>query len=259
MGKFLSTLAACLAAVGQLWAQAPNISYPAGSYTFPAGQAIPSIVPTNTGGSPTGATVSTVAGTGSAGFADGVSAAAMFSSPTGIVADGTGNLFIADQYNHRIRKITPGGMVSTLAGSGTAGFADGSGTAASFSSPTGLAIDGNGNIYVADAGNHRIRKISTSGTVTTIAGNGTAGNTDGTGTAATFVSPSGIAVDAAGMLYVTNSNSVRKVTSSGVVTTIAGSSTGSYADGTGTAAGFSNPRGIAVDGNGNIYVTQLAN
>ena len=120
---------------------------------------------------------------------------------------------MADADNHRIRKITPSGVVTTLAGSGTAGNADGQGTEAQFKAPTSLAVDGLGNLYVADDGNNRIRKITPSGSVTTLAGSGNTGADDGYGTAASFNSPWGIAVDASGVIYVADQDNdkIRKI------------------------------------------------
>ena len=109
--------------------------------------------------------------------------------PRGVAVDGAGNVYVADRVNHRIRKITTSGVVSTLAGSGTSGYTDGTGTSAKFNYPYGVAVDGAGNVYVADRSNHRIRKITTSGVVSTLAGSGTSGYTDGTGTSAKFSSP----------------------------------------------------------------------
>lgn len=203
--------------------------------------------------------VSTFAGSGTAGFADGNAATARFNSPRGIALDAAGNVFIADGVNHRIRKITPAGTVSTIAGSGVAGFANGNGPAAQFYFPKGIALDAAGNLYVADDINHRIRKVTPAGTVTTLAG-GTLGNTDGIGTTARFEQPTGVAVDAAGNVYVADSKNsrIRKITPSGTVSTLAGSS-GGIADGIGTAARFNEPVGVAVDAAGNVFVADNDN
>jgi sugar lactone lactonase YvrE len=202
--------------------------------------------------SPAGA-VTTLAG-GTQGYADGTGATAQFFGPTGIAIDGSGNLYVADTYNQRIRKITPAGVVSTLAGSGTTGpgnggYADGTALSAQFSGPAGVAVDGSGNVYVADNGNNVIREITKNGMVTTIAGDGSTGEQDGTGTGAEFAAPIGIAVDATGILYVTDRlGTVRKITLANVVTTIAGAS------GSATAGIFQWPAGIAIDASGNLFV-----
>ncbi len=157
------------------------------------------------------------------------------------------------------------GVVTTLAGltNGGTGSADGTGTAASFNFPMGVAVDSSGNVYVGDNSNHMIRKITSAGVVTTLAGltNGGSGSADGTGTAASFHSPYGVAVDTSGNVYVVDSlnQMIRKIDSAGVVTTLAGSGSSSYADGTGTAASFNNPLGVAVDTSGNVYVADNAN
>ena len=203
--------------------------------------------------------VSTLAGSTS-GYTDGTGTSAKFFNPIGVAVDGAGNVYVADLYNHRIRKITASGVVSTLAGSGTSGYTDGTGTSAQFKYPSGVAVDGAGNVYVADRVNHRIRKITTSGVVSTLAGSGTSGYTDGTGTSAQFKSPRGVAVDGAGNVYVADQENhrIRKITASGVVSTLAGSTYG-YADGTGTSAKFDSPIGVAVDGAGNVYVADQDN
>ncbi|MBU6158485.1 MAG: putative Ig domain-containing protein [Bacteroidetes bacterium] len=205
--------------------------------------------------------VTTLAGSGTYGYADGTGTAASFSYPSGVAVDGSGNVYVADQNNHRIRMVSATGIVTTLAGSGIAGFADGTGTAASFNSPTGLAVDGSGNVYVADVNNNRIRKITSAGVVTTLAGSGNAGFADGTGSAARFYYPIDVAVDGSGNVYVADqsNNRIRKITAAGVVTTLAGSGIGGFADGTGTAASFNNPVGVAVDGSGFVYVADSYN
>jgi sugar lactone lactonase YvrE len=205
-------------------------------------------------------TVSTLAGSTS-GYEDGTGAAAKFKNPSGVAVDGSGNVYVADTENHRIRKITSEGVVSVLAGSGTAGSADGTGASAAFKSPSGVAVDSSGNVYVADTENHRIRKITSEGVVSVFAGSGTAGATDGTGASATFKSPSGVAVDGSGNVYVadTGNHLIRKITSGGVVSVFAGSTTAGYTDATGTAAAFKSPSGVAVDGSGNVYVADTGN
>jgi sugar lactone lactonase YvrE len=202
--------------------------------------------------------VSTFAGSGSFSYADGTGTAASFNTLERIAVDLSGNVYVTDRNNNKIRKITPAGVVTTLAGS-SSGSANGSGTAAQFSAPKGIAVDNLGNVYVADTNNHRIRKITPAGAVTTLAGS-SYGDNDGTGTAAQFQSPQDVAVDGSGNVYVadTSNSKVKKITPAGVVTTLAGSTAG-YLDGTGTAAMFAYPTGIEVDGAGNIYVADNNN
>jgi uncharacterized delta-60 repeat protein len=206
-------------------------------------------------------TVTTLAGTGHAGFADGPGATAQLDSPDGIAVDREGNVYVLDRGNHRVRRIAPSGMVSTLAGSGVAGFADGSGASARFDHARGIAVDAAGILYVADEYNERIRKITPDGTVTTFAGSGDEGSADGPAGQASFNGPIGIAVDPAGNLYVVDwgSHSIRRVSSDGTVTTIAGTGEGGYVDGPGAAARFNQPFGIAVDAAGNVYVGDTQN
>ena len=208
--------------------------------------------------------VTTLAGTPGSGYANGTGSAARFDQPTGTAVDGNGNVYVADEENDMIRKITPGGVVTTLAGSpGNGGSADGTGSAAQFYFPFGVAVDGAGNVFVTDTGNDTIRKITPGGAVTTVAGTPlTAGSTDGTGSAALFSVPIGIAVDGNDNLYVTEqeNQTIRKITSAGVVTTLAGQagSPGS-ADGTGSAARFDLPGGITLAPNGNLFVADTTN
>ncbi len=189
-----------------------------------------------------------------------------FNEPTGVVYDGSGNLYVADWSNNEIRKVVIStGVVTTLAGAGSGypGSTDGTGTAAKFKEPYGITYDGSGNLYVADMGNNEIRKIViSSAVVTTLAGSTTAGSANGTGTAARFNYPFGLTTDGKGNLYVADyaNNEIRQIViSSGVVTTLAGSTTASSADGIGTAAGFSIPYDVVCDGNGNLYVADGGN
>jgi sugar lactone lactonase YvrE len=204
--------------------------------------------------------VSTLAGTGSDGSTDGNPGT--FSSPSGVAVDTYGYVYVADSNNNKIRKVSPNGNITTFAGSATnnSGSMDGTGTTASFNAPRGVAVDTAGNVYVADSGNHRIRKITTDRVVTTLAGS-TSGFAEGTGTTAKFNSPYGIAVDSKGNMFVadTSNNRIRKVTTSGVVTTLAGSGVAGSADDLGAYASFNTPYGIAVDSVGLVYVADTGN
>jgi serine/threonine-protein kinase len=208
--------------------------------------------------------VSTFAGRpGVSAYSDGTIAEATFSLPSCIAIDGGNNVIVSDLNNHRIRKITPQGVVTTLAGSGNAAFGDGSLLSASFSGPQGVACDRNSAyVYVADTQNHRIRRVhSRGGEVTTIAGSGNPAYAEGNGAAASFNSPTGVAVDENNTVFVAdrNNNRIRKITSLGVVTTLAGSGTAAYADGRGTAASFNSPTDVALDAQGNVIVADTGN
>lgn len=213
-------------------------------------------------------TVITHAGDGNPGFVDGNAGSARFNLPFGICMDKSGNIFVADGGNNCIRKITVAGIVSTYAGNGTAGYADGAGSIAKFSSPSDLCIDDSGNVYVSDFKNHRIRKISQAGMVSTIAGSGTAGYMNGSAATAQFNYPRGICTDNQGNLYIGDSwnHRIRKVDNAGNVSTYAGggnaigvSSTGDYVDANDTNARFYTPSGISIDKNGNVYVADAYN
>jgi len=204
--------------------------------------------------------VSTLAGMAiNSGSTDGFGSDARFNSPQGVAVDSAGNVFVADTYNDTIRKITPDGGVTTLAGLAlSSGSTDGTGSAARFYYPEGVTVDSAGNVYVADTYNDTIRKITPAGVVSTVAGlAGNYGSTDGIGNTARFGFPSGVAVDSAGNLFVadTSYHTIRKITPAGVVSTLAGL-TGQWGstDGTGNAARFFNPQGVAVDSAGNVYV-----
>ena len=203
------------------------------------------------------AVVSTLAGNTSHGSTDGTGTAATFSTTYAVVTDRSGNVYVADYNNNKIRKITPAGVVTTLAGSGTAGSADGTGTAATFFNPAGIAIDAAGNLYVADYGNNKIRMLTPAGVVTTLAGSGTAGSTDGSALTASFNGPMGIAVDnSGGDVFITDftGNLVRRIKPGGYVSTWAGNGTKASIDGDNTNASFNNPAGITADAAGNLYV-----
>lgn len=205
--------------------------------------------------------VTTFIGSGHGAFADGKGRMAHLKGPDNIAIDKNGNIYVADADNFRIRKITSDGIITTIAGSGLRGYKDGDGNSAGFAYPTGIAIDKNGNIYIADRGSHSIRKISSDGKVSTIAGNGYPAYLDGNGVKTHFREPISLAVDYEGTVYVADSgnNAIRKITSDGIVSTIAGGGRPGYKDGKGKDARFAWPTGIAVDGVGNIYVCDSQN
>ena len=208
--------------------------------------------------------ITTVAGNGLQGFAGdgGPATSAQLSTPGSLAVDAAGNLLITDYGNSRIRKVTPEGIITTVAGSGTAGFAGDGGpaTAAQLNGPSGLAADAAGNLYLADYANHRVRRVSAAGVITTVAGNGTVGFA-GDGEAALLAAlayPCQVAVDAAGNLYITDRDNhrIRKVAPGGIITTVAGNgSPGSTGDaGLGTSAQLDSPMGVAVDAQGNLFI-----
>lgn len=211
--------------------------------------------------------ITTVAGTGEQGFSGdgGAAISASLDSPAGIAIDPSGNIYIADTHNQRVRKVS-GGTITTIAGTGIAGFSGdgGSGTSATLSNPTALALDASGNLYIADTDNHRIRRISGT-TITTVAGNGEQffSGDNAAATAAGLDSPNGVAIDAAGNLYIgdTHNQRVRVVNTSGTITTLAGNSSKAYAGdgGAAIASSLARPRGLSVDAQGNIYVADSDN
>jgi sugar lactone lactonase YvrE len=217
--------------------------------------------------------MSFIAGSGYPGYTDTTGFFAQFDYPRGIVRDKNGNLYVADSWNHRIRKITPAGMVTTFAGGGNSmgvqsvgDYKDGQDTSARFYTPSGLAIDDTGNIYVADAYNQRIRKITPGGYVSTIGGNGApgpgkGGYMDGAKDIALFNTPTELCVDAQGNVYVSDTfgERIRKIAPDGTVSTIAGDGSVGFRDSIGAYAEFNYPRGIVFDGKNTFYVNDYNN
>ena len=226
--------------------------YVAESYSYTIRRITPDGVVTTLAGLSLGGTTGVY---GERGSTDGTGSAARFYYPNGVAVDGSGNVYVADTANNMIRKITPGGAVSTLASvAGESGTADGSGSAARFFNPSSVGVDRTGNVYVADASNDTIRKITPGGAVTTLAGTvGSSGVKDGTGTAAQFSHPAGVAVDSADNVYISDrwNNTLRKITPGAAVTTIAGDP-GSLGSVDGLSQ-YNFPFGVAVDGTGTIY------
>ncbi len=212
--------------------------------------------------------ITTIAGGGSSGLGDGGQATnAELDRPTSVAKDNTGNVYITDRQNNRIRKVSSTGIITTVAGTGAAGFG-GDGTAATLATmnqPYGITVDNSGNIYFSDGENHRVRKINTAGIITTIAGTGatTSGGDGGQATDAQVGWPAGIAIDNSGNIYITESENhcVRKVSPSGIITTIAGTGMAGYSgnNGPAIAAKLDQPHGIALDATGNIYVVENNN
>lgn len=211
--------------------------------------------------------ITNFAGTGSGGFSGdgGAATAATFNGAGDMAIDASGNIYVCDENNHRIRKITPAGVISTFAGNGTPGYSGdgGAATAASLSAPYGIAIDFIGNVYVSDDSYGVIRKINRTGVISTIAGTGTPGfSGDGAAaTAARLRNPHGLACDAVGNIYVCDEGNyrVRKISTSGVITTFAGNGSVSYTaagdGGPATAASFANPKDVMVDTLGNVFIS----
>ncbi len=213
--------------------------------------------------------ITTVAGNGTSGYlSDGVAATSTrIYDPYSVALDGSGNFYIADTRNHRIRKVNSSGIISTIAGTGTSGFSGdgGAATAAQLFTPTGVTLDASGSIYIADQDNHRIRKISTSGVISTIAGTGTSGfsGDGGAATAAQMYLPTGITVDASGNVYIADqyNNRIRKINTSGVISTYAGTGAATYGgDGAAaTLAQINRPCGVSIDASGNLFIADYTN
>jgi len=213
--------------------------------------------------------ITTVAGNGSYGYSgDGAMATnASLKGPTGVALDAAGNLYIADQGNQRVRKVGTNGIISTLAGNGSAAYAGdgGAATTASLNVPTGLALDALGDLYIADQDNNRIRMVGTNGIITTVAGNGnpTYNGDGGAATNATLFYPSGVTLDAWGNLYIADQrhNRIREVDTNGIITTVAGIGSYGYSgDGdAATNAGLYWPFGVGFDASGNLYIADTDN
>ncbi|MDR1011233.1 MAG: hypothetical protein LBM04_08960 [Opitutaceae bacterium] len=214
--------------------------------------------------------VGTLAGGGAAGMADGAGAQAAFNQPAAVAVDSAGNAYVADSLNHTIRKITPSGEVSTLAGApGVSGTLNGAGADARFNTPSGIAVDAVNYVYVADTGNHAIRLITPARAVSTLAGGpGVAGADDGAVASARFNAPTGLLVDANGAVFVADTgNSLIREIDSGAVSTLAGSPDSAHApagashqDGPGAAAWFDHPTGIALNADGSLlYIADRGN
>jgi sugar lactone lactonase YvrE len=217
-----------------------------------------------------GGTINTVAGIGTQqGFSGdgGQATSAKFHLPAGVALDSAGNLFIADSSNARVRKVTPGGVITTAAGNGTQGSGGdgGQATSAQLSSPVGVAVDTGGNLFIADYVNQRVRKVTPAGVISTIAGNGTAGfsGDGGPASSAQLNGPWGVAVDSAGNLFIADlvNHCIRKVTAGGVISTVAGTGKmGFSGDGAlATSAQLNYPAGVAVDASGNLFIADSGN
>ena len=225
----------------------------------------PTLVPTDTPIPTAAGTITTVAGGGSDLGDGGPATSAQLRRPIGIAVDGTGNVYIADNRDHRIRKVDTSGTITTVAGTGAGGFSGDGGpaTSAQLRRPRGVALDGAGNLYIADSENNRIRKVDTSGTITTVAGGGSDLGDGGPATSAQLRRPIGVAVDGTGNLYIADTDSyrIRKVDTSGTITTVAGTGAGGFSGdgGPATNAQLSFPMGVALDGAGNVYIADNFN
>lgn len=205
--------------------------------------------------------VTTLAGSGKTGSDDGNSTAASFFFPAAIAADAKGTVYLADTHNNMIRRISPDGKVTTIAGRISEAVARHRDTVIKLENPYGIAVDAAGNVYIADWERDMIKKLSPGGKMSVVAGSGEKGSKDGRGPAASFYLPEGLALDQKGNLYVADcyNNMIRKIDPTGVVTTLAGNEKKGAKDGKGKAASFNHPDGLAVDKHGNVYVADVGN
>jgi len=209
--------------------------------------------------------VSTLAGTNpplvGQSFADGQGDQVLFNQPRGLALHPSGKIYLVDTDNHRVRIVSASGNVSTLIGTGVAGYLNGNPAVAQFQRPQGIAVNSQGVVYIADTDNHSIRKVSPTGIVSTLAGNGQSGFVNGNGSAARFHFPTALIIDKQGSLYVTDTynHSIRKVSPSGDVTTLAGDGKEGFMDGASHQSQFRFPRGLALDTEGNLYIADTNN
>ena len=213
--------------------------------------------------------ITTIAGTGERGYGGdgGLAVEARLNNPTGLAVDGTGALYIADRGNDQVRRVDPTGTITTVAGTGERGFGGDGGPAveARLNNPEGVAVDGSGSLYIADSGNRRVRRVDTSGTLSTVAGNGGRGfgGEGGPAVRASLNHPAGVAVDGSGNLYIAESgeNMIHRVDGTGTITTIAGTGESGFSGDGGPAAmaGLDFPQRVAVDGAGNLYIADTYN
>ena len=209
--------------------------------------------------------ITTVAGNGAYGFSGdgGPATSASLSRSSDVAVDGSGNLFIADFQNGRIRKVSPSGIITTIAGGGNSGLGDGGPATSASLSPGGIAVDTSGNLFIADSRNYRIRKVSLSGTITTVAGNGTSAfdGDGGPAISSSLSNPGSVGVDGSGNLFIVDNQRIRKVSTSGIIATVAGNGSNGFSGdgGPATSASLNFPSSVAVDGSGNLFIADFQN